>query len=523
MKKIVAGVLLATISIGVMAVPAKRGPITRIAEDGTEQVVYLHGDEHLHYMTNAQGEWLEEQTLKPMSAEAKALRLQAGEARMAKVRKAQAERAKIRQAQLTTGIDRLLSPRGAVILVSYSDKDFSATHDEMVDWAMGEDYTYNGATGSINRYFLDQSWGEYDLQIDVYGPVKVSKTLAYYGANDIQGNDKHPDELVKEACILAHDSLGADFSQYDFDNDGNVDWVVILYAGYGEASGASANTIWPHQYELSYTGMSFMLDGKTVDHYCCLNELTGRSGKTRDGIGTFCHEFSHVMGLPDFYPTIQGATQHTLCNWDIMDYGPYNNEGNTPPCYSAYERWFMGWVTPRVLTVPEEVTLRPLNDSQEALLMCEGDVHNLDGIRPNPQTFYLMENRTQTGWDKYLPGKGMLITKIQYSYNKWAQNTVNNTANKMGVDIMEAKANSSAYGKATDAYPRGAGSFTKFADHEITEILLEENNDITFLYRGDAMGVDVVKDERAARKHIEDGRVIIVRDGQKFDILGNRL
>jgi len=520
------GAMLAAVSIYALAVPAKRGPITRLAEDGTEQVVYLQGDEHFHYTTDAAGKWLDEMTLKPMSAEEQAMRLQAGEARLKAARKAQAERARIRQEKLETGTDRLLSPRGAVILVSYADKDFSGTHEEMVDWAMGENYTYNGATGSIHKYFLDQSWGEYDLQIDVYGPVKVSKNLSYYGSNDTQGYDKHADELVKEACILAHDSLGADFNGYDFDNDGKVDWVVIIYAGYGESSGAPSNTIWPHQYELSYTGMDFPLGGKTVDHYCCLNELDYFS-KKREGIGTFCHEFSHVMGLPDFYPT-NNATHHTLCDWDIMDYGPYNNDGKTPPCYSAYERWFMGWLTPRVLTDPEEVTLHPLNDSKEALLMCDSDAHNLDGVRPNPKKFYLMENRTKTGWDAYLPGKGMLITKINYSYNKWSQNTVNNSSSNMGVDLMEAKANTSsgisAYGKATDAYPKGATEFTKFEGHEITEIALDEETDlITFLYRAEVEGVEVVTDGRSVSKHIENGRVVIVRDGQRFDILGNRL
>ena len=115
-------------------------------------------------------------------------------------------------------------------------------------------------------------------------------------------------------------------------------------------------------------------------------------GQVYNGIGTICHEFSHVMGLPDLYAT-NNATHHTMADWDILDYGPYNNDGNTPPAYSAYERFFCGWITPRVLTDPENVTLNPLNDSKEALLMCTGDQHNLVGYDPNPTTFYLIENR----------------------------------------------------------------------------------------------------------------------------------
>ena len=521
MKKIFSILVVCAVAVSATAVPARRGGVTRTAADGTEKTVFLNGDEKFHYLTDAQGNMLDETTLEPLSEEVKAARMAQGQ-----------ERVKIRRAQQETGTDRLLSPRGAVILVSYKDKAFSSTNEQMVEWAMGENYTHNGATGSIHQYFLDQSWGEYDLQIDVYGPVKVSKNLSYYGSNSgWGGDDAHADELVVEACKLAHDSCGADFSQYDFDNDGKVDWVVILYAGYGEASGAPSNTIWPHQYELSYTNKDFVLDGKTVDHYCCLNELTGTSGKVRDGIGTFCHEFSHVMGLPDLYAT-DNSSHHTMVDWDIMDYGCYNNSGNTPPCYSAYERWFMGWVTPRVLTDPENVKLHLLNDTKEALLMCSGDAHNLDGISPNPKTFYLMEARSKSDliWDKYLPGEGMLITKIQYDKSKWANNIVNNTSSKMGVDLMEAKTNNGDLGKATDAYPKGAASFTKFSDHEITEIEWDAAQGlITFLYRGGAEdpgpheAIEDVESTVTAKKVIRDGKVLILRNGHSYDLTGKQI
>lgn len=515
MKKIFSILCVCAVAVSAIAVPARRGGVVRTAADGTEKMVFLNGDEKFHYLTDAQGNMLDEETLAPLSAEVK-------EARMAQG----TERAKVRRARQETGTDRLVCPKGAVILVSYSDKNFQQTNADMTDWAMGENYTYNGATGSIHKYFYDQSWGQYDMEIDVYGPVKVSKTLSYYGSNDYNGDDKHADELVVEACKLAHDNCGADFSKYDANEDGYVDWVVIIYAGYGEASGAPDNTIWPHQYELSYTGKAFNLDGKTVDHYCCLNELTGTSGSKRDGIGTFCHEFGHVMGLPDLYAT-NNASHHTLCDWDIMDYGPYNNNGNTPPSYSAYERWFMGWSTPRVLTDPENVTLHELNSSKESLLMCSGDVHNLDGVHPDPTTFYLMEARNKEGWDAYLPGAGMLITKIKYSESKWADNKVNNTSTSMGVDLMEAKANSGYSGKATDAYPKGATSFTKLADHEITEIARDASDGtITFLYRGGhepGEGIDEVEDNASAKKVIRNGQVLILRNGNTYDLTGKRL
>ena len=517
MKKIFTTLFVAGIAIAVMAVPARRGGVVRTAADGTEKTVFLQGDECYHYITDEEGNWLDEETLLPISVEKKALRMSA---------KTEGNRAKVRRAKAETGTGRLLAPRGAVILVSFSDLDFEATNAEMTEWAMGENYTYNGATGSIHKYFMDQSWGQYDLQIDVVGPVKVSKQMSYYGQNDYNGDDKHADELVVEACKLAHDQ-GIDFSKYDFNNDGYVDWVVILYAGYGEASNAPANTIWPHQYELSYTGKSFKLDGKTIDHYCCLNEKEYQT-KKRDGIGTFCHEFSHVMGLPDFYATTQDASHRTLGSWDIMDYGSYNNNGNTPPNYSAYERWFMGWFQPRLVNQDASVILPPMVETAGAVYMTENGDAISDILTPSPNTFYMFENRKRTGWDKYLKGSGLMITKIKWSKSKWENNTVNNSSSNMGVDLIEAKTNtSSSSDKSTDLYPVGATEFTMNTNYQVTNIALTTEGVITFDVNGGGatinLDVENVEAAAAAVKQIENGRVVIFRDGKKYDILGNRL
>ena len=350
--------------------------------------------------------------------------------------------------------------------------------------------------------------------------------MSYYGQNDYNGDDKHADELVVEACKLAHDQ-GIDFSKYDFNNDGYVDWVVILYAGYGEASNAPANTIWPHQYELSYTGKSFKLDGKTIDHYCCLNEKEYQT-KKRDGIGTFCHEFSHVMGLPDFYATTQDASHRTLGSWDIMDYGSYNNNGNTPPNYSAYERWFMGWFQPRLVNQDASVILPPMVETAGAVYMTENGDAISDILTPSPNTFYMFENRKRTGWDKYLKGSGLMITKIKWSASKWKNNTVNNYANSMGVDLIEARTNtSSSSDKSTDLYPVGATEFTMNTNYQVTNIALTAEGVITFDVNGGGatinLDVENVEAAAAAVKQIENGRVVIFRDGKKYDILGNRL
>ena len=504
-KKIFSILMVCAVAVSATAVPARRDGVVRTLEDGTEVTVYQNGDENFHYLTNDNEEWLDETTLKPITIEEQASRTQAGE-----------RRRQIRRAQQETGSDRLLAPRGAIILVSYTDKAFSSSNADMTKWAMGETYTYNGATGSVRQYFYDQSWGQYQMEIDVYGPVTVSQNMKYYGENDSQGSDKRPEELIKEACILAHDSCGADFSKYDSNNDGYVDWVVILYAGKGEADGGTSTTIWPHQYDLHYTGKTFKLDGKTVDHYCCLNEIDGWTNK-RAGIGTFCHEFSHVMGLPDLYTT-NYATHKTMGEWDIMDYGPYNNGGNTPAAYSAYERWFMGWMEPTLLTGAAAITLEELCESQKALYMTEDGSSVSNILNPRPYTFYMLENRQQVGWDKYLPGHGLLITKVMWNASKWSGNTVNNNSKSMGVDLLEAdgQAPSGSTGKAGDAYPAGADSFTKVADFQITDIA-ENSSIITFDLNG---GGRLFPKDGKQVKFLQDGLFYFFRNGRIYDFNG---
>ncbi|MBR4547272.1 MAG: immune inhibitor A, partial [Paludibacteraceae bacterium] len=227
-----------------------------------------------------------------------------------------------------------------------------------------------------------------------------------------------------------------------------------------------------------------MLDGKRLNSYACSGEIEYYS-KQHDGIGTFCHEFGHVLGLRDHYATDDG-NHKTLGFWDTMDAGPYNNEGNTPPLFSAYEQFFLGWLTPVVISDTGSYSLNALTQEQKAYLLCAGGTHNLIGNDPNPTTFYMLENRQQDGWDAYLPGHGLLLTKIQYNFTKWDYNEVNNDASSMGYDLIEAdgRATSSGnsddkYGKATDAFPAGATSYSGISGYPINAIA-EQNGVITF-------------------------------------------
>lgn len=496
MKKIVSIVICCATALCLYAVPARRTGRTVTQADGTTLTVYTHGDEHFHWQTNEQGEWLS------LNAQGNYEVIPALTDEQIQARRKASRRRLPQQTTKTTPLN--IAPRGLIILVNFQDKAFTTTKAEMDSmingqhYTRGYSYTYGGerlhitSTGSAREYFYEASNHQYHPQFDVIGPVTVSQKMSYYGGNDRQGNDKNAEKMIQEACQLAKSEYNVDFTIYDNDNDDYVDFVYVFYAGYGEADGGSENTIWPHAYYLTAANISCIIDGKQVDSYACSNELDYYS-KEHSGIGTFCHEFGHVLGLPDLYITTEVRTTHkTLGEWDIMDYGPYNNDGNTPPCYSGYERFFMGWTTPRVLTGGEVVTLHALTSSNEVLLISETDEHNLIGNDPSPSTFYLLENRQQTGLDTYLPGHGLMLTRIKYNYYQWYSNSVNNTATSMGIDLIEADGKAPNYssgnpnngynGKATDLFPAGATAYEGITDRPITNIQ-EKDGVITFTYR----------------------------------------
>ena len=512
MKKI--GLLLAFCAVmsSVWAIPARKGGIVRVQPDGSEVTVYQHGDEHFHWLTNEDGEWLR-QDEDGFFRVIEALNQTEIEAR----RMASPKRVMHKEVPLN------IATRGLIILVNFKDVAFTTPKGELDSALMGvnytRDYTYKRynqtyhvtSEGSARQYFYDCSMGQYNPQFDVVGPVTLAQNMVNYGGNNSAGQDKNPEQMVYEACKLVDDSV--DFSLYDNDKDGVVDFVYIFYAGYGEADGGGASTIWPHQYYLSQYRY-LKLDNVEIDRYACSNELDSYT-KHHTGIGTFCHEFSHVLGLPDLYTT-DGSTHKTWGEWSILDYGPYSNEGNTPPAYSAYERFFMGWLTPTLIVDSANITLNELNSSNTALLISENDKHNLIGNDPDTTCFYMLENRQQIGWDKYLPGHGLLMTKVTFNHGKWVRNTVNDQANSMGVDLIEADGitpqagvKNGYLGKPEDLFPAGATEYLAIENHPIEEIV-EEDSVIYFKYKGGVELTDV--------ENVFDNEVIIAI----YDILGQK-
>lgn len=376
--------------------------------------------------------------------------------------------------------------KGLVILVEYSDVKFQTDDPadyfgRMLNERGFDDY---GGTGSARDFFEECSSGLFRPEFDVLGPVTLPENMKYYGGNDAYGNDRRPYRMCIDACQLLDDAV--DFSQYDCDGDGLIDNVFIFYAGRGEASGGSSDTVWPHAwYVTAATSKTYEFDGVTLDRYACSNEWE-YSRDTRqfrpDGVGTFVHEFSHVMGLPDLYATTY-TSAFTPDTWSCMDYGPYNNDGMTPPLYGAYERYSLGWMSPTEIKGAVNATLPPIGTNKAGIIRT-ADFNE----------FFLLENRQQQGWDAYLPGHGMLVWHIQFESNIWYNNSVNNNPMHQYIDIEEADGIRDEETRDGDAFPGAAGitSFTATTEPSmitwagvpielpITEIVETAAGDITF-------------------------------------------
>lgn len=465
MKKIILSIALAMLTLTASAVPARRTQRTLTLSDGTQVTATLSGDENYHYWKTADGRAFvmnEENIPQEISLQQAQSKLQA------KVQARNAHRiAKRTKHKAAWGAET--NPisgerKGLVILVNYKDKKMQHTQAEYNDYFNKAGYSDNNCTGSVRDYFLSQSYGKFSLDFDVMGPVTLSKNLSYYGDNDSDGNDKHAAEMVAEAVKLA--VSGIDLKKYDWDGDGYVDQVYVVYAGYGEHADAPANTIWPHEYELSEAAKyndgpgALTINGVTIDTYACSSELRGSSGNKMDGIGTACHEFSHCLAIPDMYDTSADGENFGMNVWDLMDYGSYNGEdgfGETPAPFTSYERMYCGWLTPVELT-------QPCNVNDMPAITKEPVAYLIRNANPKfPGEYYLLENHQQESWDAYAPAHGMLVLHVDFNSNAWKQNTVNNVASHQRMTIIPADGKLSHYNTAGDTWP-GTSKKTALTD-----------------------------------------------------------
>lgn len=482
------------------AIPAYPKPLKVKQADGSWLTIQMRGDEHGHYVLtsdgiplvfNARQKNYEYADWKDGKVQASGIKAVEASERTAKV-KAFVEsqdksailesfkRARLQQLQQTLSSRRNASLKAGsnpqkeklnnfptigevhslVILVQFADTKFSTVgsdaHQFFNNMLNEPGFTYsNGANGSARDFYLNSSNGRFQPQFDVIGPVTLPEKYSYYGANQGSSvdNPARLEQFVREACTLA-DPL-VDFSQYDHNQDGYIDNIYFFYAGKGEADSGDGNAIWPHSAYYSdmakdagLSETSLKLDGIEVGNYTCSNEINGTLITPQPaGIGTFVHEFGHVLGLADHYDVNYGMTTFAPGSFDTMAQASYNNNGNTPAAFSAYERACLGWLDLTVLKngVDSLNVLPDLNDSNKAYVVPVGGT--------NDEEYFIMENRQKKGWDAFIPGHGMLLWHIDYDAKAWEKNELNITGTHQRVDIVEADNKLTDNTRAGDPFP----------------------------------------------------------------------
>lgn len=456
MKRIFIGLAFLFVALSVSAIPARPKQFKNIKlSDGTTVVAQLVGDEFGHYWLTKDGQALRKtkngfvpMTSKNFGEKAQKRREAANRHRMKK--QARKMNPQLMAVQKVGEVGNYVGDKkGLIILVEYNDDNKFQPENNLALYkriANEEGFSEGEFVGSVHDYFLAQSEGLFNLTFDVVGPYTLKHERAYYGGNadTEEAEDLHPAEMVAEACQMADSEVN--FKDYDWNGDGEVDQVFVLYAGAGEANGGDDDTVWPHEWTLASAKYFYddgpgaiKLDGVTIDTYACSNELqpdydyySGEaSGWKIDGIGTICHEFSHCLGYPDFYDT--NYQNSGMGYWDLMDSGAYNGESYCPAGYTSYERWVAGWKEPIELTKDTEVTgMKALQDGGDTYI-----IYN----EGNRNEYFLLENRQWMGWDEEIPGRGLLILHVDYDEDAWWNNEVNTTKNHERMTWIPADGN----------------------------------------------------------------------------------
>ncbi|WP_302824832.1 M6 family metalloprotease domain-containing protein [Leyella stercorea] len=493
------------------AVPAKKLQKVITLANGTQVSVELRGDEYLSWWEGTDGtayrttatdenvfEAFDLEAQKPAAAARRARTEQGRVARLARVKNSlKGADDKMRG----LGGDHITYKgvkKGLVVLVDFKNKKFADGHDleYYKNVINGKDFTdeEEGYVGSVRDYFLAQSNGQFELDFDVVGPVTMSKNYGYYGYDSSYQKDEKVYEMIKEASDAIQDQVN--LKDYDWDGDGEADQVFFLYAGLGQASGGTASTIWPHESELRYwpCGVLSYSTGK-INTYACANELQpetqGSSRYISAGIGTICHEFSHCLGFADMYDT-SGGGGYGMSVFDVMDQGSYNGNGFVPCNYTAFERIYAGWVEAIELDVPATVKdMKSVSDYGRPFIM-----YNYK----NTNEYFLMENRQNTGWDEGLYGSnGLLITHVNYVPSRWANNSVNSSAEKIQcctVVNADGSRENTQYSLQGDLYPyevKGVTMNDEFTDEsEPAAKLYNKNSDNSY-----ALGIPITQIKRS--------------------------
>ena len=436
-KRIVWGILLMLCSLSLMAGPAYPGRIVYTQPDGTTIGIHLHGDEFHHWATDDSGRILEQDAdgFWRVSTGITSRQLEEGRA-AATLRRAAANQARQEYAAQHAAAN-FGSPKIPVILVGFSGQNegFSKTAEDFDAMLNSADYTANSAIGSVRTYFEENSHRQFTPEFEVLGPVNLTNAKSYYGRNTStqQGSDALPEMALVHAAKALDGTV--DFSRYDNDGDGTVDFVLFYFSGYDEAQGGNTNCIWSHAWYLSASQNARnqrTFDGVKLDRYFCTAELKGGSGSTMCSIGTTCHEFAHTLGLPDFYDADYETNGEaaSMYSFDLMSSGNYNANSTIPPYFTAEELYEVGWMS----AIPEMATSGTVTLPAVNYPDATGYSAYMTKAATNGE-YFVYEVRGGQRWDAPLP-EGMMVYHVDKSTNgvsgtvtaasTWSNNSVNN-------------------------------------------------------------------------------------------------
>lgn len=471
--KTILTLLTILLSLTAIAVPARKGIIPLTQPDGTTFNAYFRGDEHVRIKTTADGHAIiqnEDGWWCYARYDADGNRYSSGwhvgeetpqevvtASRNIPYSKLSQKRRMTMEAPETpimaTKAGETAVKHGIVLLAQFKDKKFQYGKADFEELLTQKGYSLNGAIGSAREYFDAQFEGRVEFKFDVSEIITLPGTRADYGANDDSGQDKGAAMMVIDACRIADSHI--DFSIYDDNSDGEIDNVFIFFAGEDEAEGADEECIWSHAwYIYNGAGYNMSLDGKMLNRYACTSELTRMTvgdgvRTTIAGIGTFCHEYSHTFGLPDFYDTDydeSGGQAAGLWHWtSLMDGGNQNSRGQIPPYFNAIEREILGLCKPAVISRDGMYVLEPIDRG--------GKAYRID--TEHPDEYFLIECRSGKDWDSGIGGSGMLVYHIDKSernsgyseyygsvitaYKRWTNaNEVNCRPDRQCADLLEA-------------------------------------------------------------------------------------